>query len=102
MVLSIRKISFENEDLAGAGMLWFKDLNEPDPYLILPVTAAMLNYFNLSVSIYFLIIFIARHHERERALVYQQIQDLFQCLVIFPFTVHSHMASRRLPLLDIE
>ena len=50
MVLSIRKISFENEELTGAGMLWFPNLNEPDPYLILPVTAAMLNYFNLSVS----------------------------------------------------
>jgi hypothetical protein len=50
MVLSIRKISFENEDLAGAGMLWFPNLNEPDPYLILPITAALLNYFNLSVS----------------------------------------------------
>jgi len=50
MVLSIRKISFENEELTGAGMLWFPNLNEPDPFLILPITAAMLNYFNLSVS----------------------------------------------------
>jgi membrane protein insertase Oxa1/YidC/SpoIIIJ len=51
MVLSIRKISFENEDLTGAGILWFKDLNEPDPYLILPVMATMLNYINLGVSL---------------------------------------------------
>lgn len=51
MVLSIRKISFENDDLAGAGMLWFPNLNEPDPYLILPVTAALLNYYNLSRGI---------------------------------------------------
>jgi hypothetical protein len=50
MVLSIRKISFENEDLHGAGALWFPNLNEPDPYLILPVAAALINYFNLSVS----------------------------------------------------
>ena len=50
MVLSIRKISFENEELTGAGMLWFPNLNEPDPFLILPITAALLNYFNLSVS----------------------------------------------------
>ena len=57
MVLSIRKISFENEDLAGAGMLWFPNLNEPDPYLILPVAAALLNYFNLSVSKHIYLIF---------------------------------------------
>ena len=50
MVLSIRKISTENEDLTGAGMLWFKNLNEPDAYLILPLLATCLNYFNLGVS----------------------------------------------------
>ena len=50
MVLSIRKISHENEELTGAGALWFKDLNEPDPYMILPVAATALNYFNLGVS----------------------------------------------------
>lgn len=49
MVLSIRKISYENDDLAGAGVLWFKNLNEADPYLILPLVAAVLNYFNLGV-----------------------------------------------------
>lgn len=48
--MSIRKISYENNDLAGAGILWFKNLNEPDPYLILPVASAFLNYFNLTVS----------------------------------------------------
>jgi len=50
MVLSIRKISTENEDLTGAGMLWFKNLNEPDTYLLLPLMATVLNYFNLGVS----------------------------------------------------
>ena len=50
MVLSIRKISYENDELAGAGALWFPNLNEADPYFILPVTAAIMNYFNLSVS----------------------------------------------------
>ena len=50
MVLSIRKISFENDDLAGAGIWWFKNLNEADPYLILPILATILNYFNLGVS----------------------------------------------------
>lgn len=52
MVLSIRKISFENDDLTGAGMLWFKDLNEPDTTLILPLVATVLNYINLGVSIF--------------------------------------------------
>lgn len=50
MVMSIRKICVENDDLAGAGMLWFPNLNEADPYLILPISAALLNYYNLSVS----------------------------------------------------
>ena len=50
MVLSIRKISYEEDGLEGAGMLWFPNLNEPDPYLILPVFSAVLNYFNLTVS----------------------------------------------------
>jgi membrane protein insertase Oxa1/YidC/SpoIIIJ len=51
MVMSIRKISFENSDLHGAGILWFKNLNEADPYLILPILSSVLNYFNLTVSI---------------------------------------------------
>jgi membrane protein insertase Oxa1/YidC/SpoIIIJ len=50
MVLSIRKISYENDDLAGAGILWFKNLNEADPYMILPIVATLLNYINLGVS----------------------------------------------------
>ncbi len=51
MVLSIRKISFENDDLAGAGIWWFKNLNEADPYMILPIVATILNYINLGVSL---------------------------------------------------
>jgi len=51
MVLSIRKISYENEELFGAGAFWFKNLNEPDPYLILPVLATLLNYMNLGRGI---------------------------------------------------
>ena len=50
MVLSIRKISTENDDLTGQGVLWFKNLNEPDPYLLLPAIATILNYINLGVS----------------------------------------------------
>ena len=51
MVLSIRQISTENTDLEGAGYFWFKDLNSPDQYLILPLIATCLNYINLGVSI---------------------------------------------------
>ena len=51
MVLSIRKLSFENDDLAGKGILWFKDLNEPDPYMVLPLAACLLNYINLGRGI---------------------------------------------------
>lgn len=50
MVLSIRKIATENDELTGAGALWFPDLNEPDAYLILPIIATVLNYVNLGVS----------------------------------------------------
>lgn len=52
MVMSIRKISYENDDLKGAGILWFKDLNEADPYLILPIVATVLNYLNLGVLLF--------------------------------------------------
>ncbi len=49
MVMSIRKIAFECEDLTGTGVLWFKNLNEADPYLVLPILATVLNYINLGV-----------------------------------------------------
>jgi membrane protein insertase Oxa1/YidC/SpoIIIJ len=64
MVLSIRKISYENDDLAGAGIWWFKNLNEADPYLILPIVATILNYINLGVSPLPFTFLLARHHER--------------------------------------
>ena len=51
MVMSIRKICYESEDMAGQGALWFPNLSEPDPFFILPITAALLNYANLSRGI---------------------------------------------------
>jgi len=51
MVMSIRKIAVENNDLAGQGILWFKDLNEADPTMILPIIATVLNYFMLGRGI---------------------------------------------------
>ena len=67
MVLSIRKISTENEDLTGAGMLWFKNLNETDPYLLLPLIATVLNYFNLGVSDFWMlpVKYVERNNEGE-------------------------------------
>ena len=51
MVFSIRKICVEQEGLAGTGALWFRDLNEMDPYMVLPLIAALLNYYNLNRGI---------------------------------------------------
>lgn len=51
MIFSIRKICFEHDELAGKGILWFKDLNEADPYMILPLIATLLNYINLGRGI---------------------------------------------------
>lgn len=51
MVFSIRKISYE-QDLNNTGILWFKNLNEADPYMILPILSVALTYINLGVYIY--------------------------------------------------
>lgn len=51
MVMAVRKISYEEDSMQGAGMLWFPNLNEADPYLVLPLLAAGLNYFNLTRGI---------------------------------------------------
>lgn len=84
MVLSIRKISTENEDLTGAGVFWFPNLNEADPYLILPVIATALNYFNLGRGI---------TAENEHWFV-NRFRSFFQVLQFFhlPFT-HSWPAG---------
>lgn len=78
MVLSIRKISFENEDLRGTGCLWFPNLNEADSYMILPLLSTALNYFNLTVSStasspLVSQLSLAWHHERERTLVDESV-----------------------------
>jgi membrane protein insertase Oxa1/YidC/SpoIIIJ len=48
MVMSIRKIATE-EDLTNKGILWFPNLNEADPYMILPIISVVVTYFNLGV-----------------------------------------------------
>ena len=111
MILSIRMIATENEDLTGAGMLWFKNLNEADPYLILPMIATALNYFNLGVSLtikYCYLIFdkinlsVERNYKRERALVCEPIQIRLPGAAVLPLAIHSCLASGRLDLLGRE
>lgn len=52
MVFSFRTISFEEvEMMTGAGILWFPNLNEADPYLILPLASTFVNYFNMTRGI---------------------------------------------------
>ena len=51
MVMSIRKICYESEDMAGQGAFWFPNLSEADPFFVLPITAALLNYANLTRGI---------------------------------------------------
>ncbi len=50
MIFSIRKISSEN-NLSSEGILWFKDLHQADPYMILPLISAAITYYNLGVSL---------------------------------------------------
>lgn len=102
MVLSIRKISFENEELSDAGIWWFKNLNEPDPYLILPIIATVLNYVNLGVSFLKIKKCIERNNKRKRALVCKQIQIIFLSTSISTFTIYSRLASRSFYLLDSQ
>lgn len=49
MIFSIRKIASETK-LEGDGILWFKNLSDPDPYMILPAMSVLITYFNLGVS----------------------------------------------------
>ncbi len=45
MIMSIRKISYD-EDLSNTGILWFKNLNDPDHFYILPIISLSLTYYN--------------------------------------------------------
>jgi len=100
MVLSIRKISFENDDLAGQGIWWFKNLNEADPYLILPILATVLNYINLGVSNHVFNRSIERNHERQRALVREPIPLILLSPPIPAFAIHTSVAGGGICILD--
>jgi membrane protein insertase Oxa1/YidC/SpoIIIJ len=78
MIFSIRKISYE-ENLENCGYLWFKDLNEPDAYYILPFLSAFLTYINIGRGI---------NKENEKWLI-NRWRSFFQVLQIcyLPFTV---------------
>ncbi len=49
MVWSIRKIATE-EDLTNKGILWFPNLNEADPYMILPIISVVVTSIPLGVN----------------------------------------------------
>lgn len=49
MVFSIRKLATE-QDLTNHGILWFPNLNEADPYMILPIFSVVVTYFNIGVN----------------------------------------------------
>ncbi len=78
MIFSIRKIAYD-EDLTDTGMLWFKNLNEPDNYYILPILSAFLTYVNIGRGI---------NKENEKWLI-NRWRSFFQVLQIcyLPFTV---------------
>lgn len=78
MVMSIRKVSHEHDALTGAGIWWFKDLNAADPYMILPLVATALNYYNLGHGI---------NKENEKWLI-NRFRSFFQVLQFLhlPFT----------------
>ncbi len=78
MVFSIRKIAYE-ENLQDTGILWFKNLNEPDSYYILPLVSAFLTYVNIGRGI---------NKENEKWLI-NKWRSFFQVLQIcyLPFTV---------------
>ena len=65
-------------------MLWFPNLNEADPYLILPVIATALNYYNLGQGI---------TKENEKWLI-NRVRTFFQLIQFMhlPFT-HSWPAG---------
>lgn len=50
MIMSIRKIAYE-QNLENSGILWFTNLNQPDPYMILPLISVGLTYYNLGRGI---------------------------------------------------
>jgi hypothetical protein len=102
MVLSIRKVATEEESMTGAGMWWFKNLNDPDPYLILPVVATILNYINLGVSNLSskFMICVARNNKGERALVREPLPVFLPSTAVLPPALHARLARRRLSVLD--
>ena len=50
MIFSIRKLAYE-QDLTNTGYLWFKNMNEADPYYILPAISFALTFYNLGRGI---------------------------------------------------
>lgn len=50
VAMSIRIVTQFDPQLQSAGILWFNDLGQPDPYLILPITAVALTVYSIQRS----------------------------------------------------
>lgn len=50
-IWGVRALCARNKELADGGVLWFKNLTEADPYMILPVISMGLTYFNLQKGV---------------------------------------------------
>ena len=50
-VWSVRALCVENEALKTGGVLWFEDLSQTDPLMILPVVSIGLTYVNLQMGV---------------------------------------------------
>ncbi|CAG9331148.1 unnamed protein product [Blepharisma stoltei] len=50
-IWSVRMLCVNNKSLETGGALWFQNLNEPDPYMILPFVSLTLTYLNLQRGI---------------------------------------------------
>ena len=50
-VWSVRALCVENEALKTGGVLWFQDLSQTDPFMVLPLVSIGLTYINLQIGV---------------------------------------------------
>lgn len=50
-IWGVRALCARNQELVTGGVLWFNDLTQADPYMILPLVSMGLTYFNLQFGI---------------------------------------------------
>lgn len=79
-VWSVRYLCATNSELQTGGTLWFTDLTESDPYMILPVISCSLTYLNLQRGI----------TPQTKDWLISRIKGTFQIAVILSLPVASH------------